>query len=72
MNTITELQEMLHYNHAYISIFKYALENIMLPDHKVKIRADMRPAREHEHCYNAPSVDEVVIILLTSSMETGI
>ena len=69
MNTITELQEMLHFNHAYINIFKYALENIMLPDHKVTIRADMRPAREHKRCYNAPSVDEVAIILINQQHE---
>ena len=54
---------MLHKNHAYVSIFKHALENIALPDLKVIIRVDMRPAGEHEHRYNAPSVDEVAIIL---------
>ena len=48
MNIVTELQEMLHLNHAFVSIFKYALENIALPDHKVIIRAAMRLAREHE------------------------
>ena len=63
MIIVTELQEMLHENHACVSIFKYALENIALPDHKVIIRADMRPAREHEHRYNEPSVDEAAIIL---------
>ena len=63
MNIVTELQEMQHENHAYVSIFKYALENIALPDHKVIIRADMRPVGEHERRYNAPLVDEVAIIL---------
>ena len=65
MNIITVLQEMLHHNHAYVSIFKYALENIDLPDHKVTIRADMKLAREHERRrYNAPSVNEVANILI--------
>ena len=63
MNIVTELQEMLHQNHTYVSIFKYAVENIELPDHKVIIRADMRPAGEHECRYNAPTVHEVAIIL---------
>ena len=40
------------------------IENIELPDHKVTIRADMRPAREHERHYDAPSVDEVAIIFI--------
>ena len=63
MNIVTEVQEMLHQNHAYVSILKYALEKIALPDHKVIIRVDMRPSGEHKHHYNAPSVDEVAIIL---------
>ena len=63
MNIVTELQEMLHRKLAYVSIFKYALENIALPDHKVIITADTRPAGEHERRYTAPSVDEVTIIL---------
>ena len=63
MNVVNELQEMLHQNHANVSIFKYALENITLPDHKVIIKADMRPAGEHKPHYTAPSVDEVAIIL---------
>ena len=41
MNIITELQEMLHPNHAHVSIFKYALKNIDRPDHRATIRADM-------------------------------
>ena len=65
MNIVIELQEILHRNYAYESIIKYAVENIELPDNKVIIRADMRPAgeHEHEHRYNRPSVDEVAIIL---------
>ena len=53
MNIVTELQEMHHNNYAYVSIFNYALENIELPDHKVTIGTDMRPAREHKQHYNA-------------------
>ena len=49
MNIITEFHEkMLHQKHAYVSIFKYELENIALPDHKVIFRVDMKPASGHE------------------------
>ena len=44
MNIVTELQEMLHHNHAYVSIFKYALKNIELP--KVTIRANPKAIAE--------------------------
>ena len=43
MSIVTdELQEILHHNHACVSIFKNALENIELPNHKVTIRANPR------------------------------
>ena len=42
MNIINELHEMLHHIHAYLSIFKYALENIELTDHKVTVRVNPR------------------------------
>ena len=61
---VTELQEILHHNHAYVSIFKYTFENTYLPDHNETIRTDMKPAREHECHYIASSVDEVAIILI--------
>ena len=32
MNIVTELQEILHHNHAYVSIFKYAFGNIYMQD----------------------------------------
>ena len=64
MNIITELQEMLHHNHAYVSIFKYFFEDIYLPDHNETVRTDMKPAREHECHYIAPSEDKVEIILI--------
>ena len=69
MNIVTELQEMLHHNHVYVSIFKYALR-IYLPDHNKTIRKNMKPAREHEHHYIAPSVDEVAIILINLQHES--
>ena len=47
-NIVTELQEMLHRKLAYVSIFKYALENRALPDHNIIIMADMRPAMHHQ------------------------
>ena len=64
MNIVTELQGMVHHNHAYVSIFKYAFENIYLPDHNETIRMDMKPAREHECHYIEQSVYEVAIILI--------
>ena len=64
MNRVTELQVMLHHNHDYVSIFKYTFDNIYLPDYNKAIRKNTKPAREHEYYHIAPSVDEVVIIVI--------
>ena len=44
MNIVTELQEIFHHNHAYVSILKYAFENIYLPEHNETIRKNMKSA----------------------------
>lgn len=62
---ILNLQHMIHQSHAYIGLFKYALEHMNEQvDHKIVIRADKRPAGEHERRYNAPTTNDVAIIMV--------
>ena len=67
---VMKLQEMLHQHHMYVSIFKYALEHMNITrNRKIIIRADKRPAAEHERRYNAPVTDEVAIIMVDEQHE---
>ena len=44
--------------------FKYALEQMQTPDHKVVINADKRPAGEHVRRFNATSASGVAIVMV--------
>ena len=61
---IQDLQQILHEHHALIRLFKTALDRMPSDDYKVVIRADKRPAGTHERQFNAPTIDEVAIIVL--------
>ena len=39
-------------------------------DYKVVIRADKRPAGTHERRFNAPTIDEVAILIVGENLET--
>lgn len=64
------LQQLLHEHHALIRLFKTALERMPNDDYKVVIRADKRPAGTHERTFNAPTIDEVAILVVGENLET--
>jgi hypothetical protein len=39
-------------------------------DYKVVIRADKQPAGTHERTFNAPTIDEVAILIVGENVET--
>ena len=57
------LQEMIHKEHPLVQSFKTALEQMSSDDMKVIIHADKTPTGHHERRFNAPTVDEVAILL---------
>jgi hypothetical protein len=61
---VLELQEFFHVNNHYVNLFKSGL-NLMSSDNmRLLIRADKAPHGEHERRYNAPSADEVAVVLV--------
>jgi hypothetical protein len=50
-------------NNAYVPLFKTALELMPTDDYKVIIRADETPTGEHQRQFNAPTLDEVAIVM---------
>ncbi|KAL0860565.1 hypothetical protein ABMA27_009936 [Loxostege sticticalis] len=64
---VRELQTMLHSVNPYVASFKSALESVRGSDHgnyKFVINADRRPAASHLGRYNAPSTNEVAVLLV--------
>ncbi|GFT28586.1 uncharacterized protein NPIL_197901 [Nephila pilipes] len=62
---VSQLQELLHEkkNHL-VRLFKTPIDTMPSDTHKIVIHADRTPAGEHVRRFNAPNVDEVVIILI--------
>ncbi|XP_034140605.1 uncharacterized protein LOC117591447 [Drosophila guanche] len=50
--------------------FMTALERMPSDDYKVVIRADKRPAGTHERTFNAPTINEVAILIVGENLET--
>ena len=61
---VATLQAMLHVNNKYVRIFKSSLERMPTNEYRLLIRGDMVPVGEHERCFNAPTMDEVAVILV--------
>jgi hypothetical protein len=51
-------------------LFRTALEHMPNDDYKVVIRADKRPAGTHERTFNAPTIDEVAILIVGTNVGT--
>jgi hypothetical protein len=69
LDIITDLQEMLHSKNPYIQSFKTALENMPSEEYKVVIRADKTPRGEHQRRFNAPTFNEVAIVMSGNEFE---
>lgn len=65
-----DLQQLLHEHHALVQLFKTALDRMPTDDYKVVIRADKRPAGTHERQFNAPTIDEVAVVIVGENRES--
>lgn len=62
---IGQLQAILQKNNRYIQDFKSNLDNNLKSDDlKIIIHADRRPVNEHRGRYNAPTANEVAVLLV--------
>ncbi|KAL8574075.1 hypothetical protein ACOMHN_065329 [Nucella lapillus] len=57
-------KNMLHETNTYVASFKTALEKMTGPEYRVVIRHDKAPAEEHPRRFNAPTSDEVAVLIV--------
>ncbi|XP_037936841.1 uncharacterized protein LOC119670591 [Teleopsis dalmanni] len=67
---LQDLQQLLHEQHALVRLFKTALERMPHDNYKVVIRSDKRPGETHERKFNAPTIDEVAILIVGENLNT--
>ncbi|XP_044594412.1 uncharacterized protein LOC123271894 [Cotesia glomerata] len=63
---ITKLQLMLHQNNIYVQNFKSAIECVPRDcvDLRIIIRSDKKPVDQHTRRYNAPTSNEVAVLMV--------
>lgn len=67
---IHQLQEFLHEHNALVQLFKTALESMPSDNYNIIIRADKRPTGEHARQFNAPTIDEVAVVIVGENVES--
>ncbi|UYV80846.1 hypothetical protein LAZ67_19001950 [Cordylochernes scorpioides] len=62
-NIAQGFQRMLHQHNLLVQQFKTALENLPSDAYRVVVNADRTPPGQHPRRYNAPTADEVAVVL---------
>ncbi|UYV61741.1 hypothetical protein LAZ67_1006243 [Cordylochernes scorpioides] len=62
-NIVQGLQRMLHQHNLLVQQFKTALENLPSDAYRVVVNADSTPPGQHPRRYNAPTANEVAVVL---------
>ncbi|KIH47189.1 hypothetical protein ANCDUO_22754 [Ancylostoma duodenale] len=63
-NIVLSLQRMFHQHNNLVKVFTTALERMPTDEYRVVIRADKTPVGEHERRFNAPTVNEVAVVMV--------
>lgn len=67
---VQPLQSLFHQHNDLIRLFKTAIEQMPSDTHKVVIRADKAPVDEHARRYNAPTINEIAIVIVGDQFES--
>ncbi|UYV76570.1 hypothetical protein LAZ67_14001209 [Cordylochernes scorpioides] len=62
-NIVQGLQRMLHQHNLLVQQFKTALENLPSDAYRIVVNADRTPPGQHPRRYNAPTANEVAVVL---------
>ncbi|UYV71984.1 hypothetical protein LAZ67_9001443, partial [Cordylochernes scorpioides] len=62
-NIVQGLQRMLHQHNLLVQQFKTSLENLPSDAYRVVVNADRTPPGQHPRRYNAPTANEVAVVL---------
>lgn len=64
------IEQLLHERNALVQVFKTALEAMPSDDYKIIIRPDKRPGGAHARQFNAPTIDEVAVVIVGENVES--
>lgn len=67
---VQSLQHLFHEHHELVKLFKTAIDQMPSDNHTIVIRADKTPIGEHARRFNAPTIDEVAIVIVGDQFES--
>ena len=67
---VEQLQTFFHEHNQLIIMFKSALDLMPSDNHKIVIGADKTPTGQHKIRFNAPTIDEVAIVVVGENFES--
>ena len=67
----SQLQHLFLENNDLVCLFKTAIDVMPIDAHKIFISADKTPINEHVCRYNAPTIDEVAIVMVGDQFFTS-
>lgn len=65
---VEQLQIFYHQHNELVALFRTALDRMPSDNHKIVIRADKAPAGQHAGRFNAPTIDEVAIVIVDENL----
>lgn len=66
---IESLQAFFHQHNELVKLFKTAIDQMPTDNHRIVIRADKKPIGEHAGRFNAPTMDDVAIVIVGEQFE---
>lgn len=66
---VEQLQTFFHQHNQLVALFRTALDHMPSDDHKVVIRANKRPTGQHPRRFNAPTIDDVAIVVVGENLK---
>lgn len=67
---VEQLQNLFHEHNQLIILFKSAMDMMPTDEHKIVIRADKTPVGQYAGPFNAPTIDEVAIVVVGENLES--
>lgn len=67
---IEELQNLFHEHNELVRLFRIALDRMPSDNHKIVIRADKTPVGQHARRFNAPTIDDVAIVVVGDQFQS--
>lgn len=67
---VEQLQHLLHEENELVRLFRTALDRMPSDDYKIVIRADKTPVGQHAGRFNAPTIDDVAIVIVGEEFQS--